>query len=571
MIQAPYILLTVWAVQSRLDELDRQKEDLRQRLEHKAGRKMAKRLETGMIDVEASPRKKTETKTKLAVTADSMLSVSLPKENINELKVRKNGIPSNTTSYFVENFAISRNVHKASAEKKENLMKCRVHTFRDTDSQRDYQPTTANEQEEFSGKWISRRYIPTDDLRTVFKDMKILRLPKLFSKVRPPKFDEPDYANWVAIGILSFKSPIKMTSSEKPAKYFKMTLTDFKFNLDVYIFGNKNVEKYYNLKVSDVIAILNPDILPWRPTEVNNDEFKGSVVKSFNLSIRHDFDCILEIGTSRDLGFCAVYNKSSSKPCGAPINKSAEDRCQYHQEIRIRQVNAQRLELNGNKSLRSPTKNGIRQSLYGNSNKRGRKFELLPDKYAPKVQERESENMLYFSNPNSAKAFFDDSYQNPDILTNLENKRRKLKDDRKDKHLRHFLDKAVGKSSQNILHNKSVHQQEEIKSTTNHAINSGLVKNIGFDPTRGKMMSVLRNSANALRDNDGKQSLVKDVMNIRKEKIVLKPSKKERKNRLQRREEVWEHHMSSREDDINGTVAPDGGTLDESDSELEIV
>lgn len=446
------------------------------------------------------------------------------------------------------------------------MLDSRVHTFRGLKATKSRKPIAVEEKEPASGLWVSRRYIASDELAEILKDIKILRLPKLFSKVRPPKFTEPDYANWVAVGILCHKSVVKMTSSSKPTKYFKMTITDFTHSLDVYVFNNPNVEKYYNLRVGDIIAILNADILPWRPSQVGNDEFSGASVKSFNLSIRGNYDCVLEIGTSRDLGFCQIYNKAKGKVCGAPINRAAVDRCDYHQEIRFRQVNAQRVELNGSMSLRSPVKNGKKQALYGSSGVK-RKLNLLPDKHAPQQQDRESQNTLYFSNPNYAKAFFDDTYQNPDLLENLDSKRRKMRDTESERQLQVQLSRALGKDGQQRFSEKTKQEQKQMKQATEQTIHSGLLKNIGFDPTKGKMRDVLKVGKNSKNSTDTKSIQVREIIETRKTNVSLAPSKADQKKRLLRREQVWKEHFETKTDPTANNQIPS----DSSDSDLEIV
>ncbi|CUS24743.1 LAQU0S19e00628g1_1 [Lachancea quebecensis] len=557
-------------IKQQLDELERQQKDLRDRLEQKASRKKARRQPSECVEVPASPKKGKEsnaTPKNQKSVKETALAANY-KSDFTEVPKKNN--PANTTSYFVENFVNARKAEEQKIQHRSSLLSCRVHTFKGIDSVKSNLPINVDEKESYSGFNISRRYMSTSDLNEVMRDTKVLRLPKLFSKVRPPKFTEPDYANWVTIGIMSFKSEVKLTSSSKPSKYFKITLTDFTHNLDVYIFNNINVEKYYNLRVGDIIAILNPDILPWRPSQVNNDEFSGPVVKSFNLSIRHNFDCVLEIGTSKDLGFCRIPNKATRKPCGAPINRAATDRCEYHQDVRFRHVNAQRVELNGSTSLRSPVKNGKKQALYGTSGVK-RKLQLLPDKHAPQAQDGEGQNTLFFSNPNYAKAFFDDSYQNPDMLNNLENKRRKLKDNKREKALQNQLNSAIGKTGHESFNNKSKEEQKQMKEATEQVLNSGLLRDIGFDPFRGKMREVLKFGKNVNSGPNSKSSQVKEIINFKKSNVNLAPSKAEQKKRLLRREQVWREHfdtekLANQDQTLKRTLS-----CESSDSDLEIV
>ncbi|SCU93494.1 LAME_0F03994g1_1 [Lachancea meyersii CBS 8951] len=558
-------------IQDQLKELERQSKDLQERLRLKEERrKNLSQLVRTKVEIPASPRKKSTEPVLSTIKPRESTIIRHPRESDHNVaqKAPQSSNPANTTSYFLENFANVRKTEEQRVQHRDDLMNCRVHTFKGLKDSKPREPLLVDEKEQYTGCWITRRYVATAELDELFKDIKILRLPKLFGKVRPPKFSEPDYANWVATGIISFKSAVKLTSASKPAKYFKFTMTDFQHNLDVYVFGNKNVEKYYNLRSGDVIAILNPDILPWRPSTVSNDEFSGQVVKSFNLSIRHNYDCILEIGTSKHLAFCQIYNKSTGKVCGSPINKSSTDRCEYHQEVRFRQINAQRIELNGSTPLRSPTKNGKKQALYGNSTSK-KKYALLPDKYAAQPQDRESQNTLYFSNPNYARAFFDDSYQNPDLLNNLENKRRKLRDTAKDKLLQTQIDKAVGQKNAEAFKNKTHHEQRSMQQATEQALASGLVKGIGFDPTKGRMKDVLVHHRGGRASTDPKSSQVKEIMGFKKSNVDLAPSRQEQKKRMLRREQVWREHFQQPKEG-RSTALPYQDVSD-SDSEIEII
>ncbi|SCU89535.1 LAFA_0E18866g1_1 [Lachancea sp. 'fantastica'] len=557
-------------IHCQLEELEKQRKDLQERLRLKAQqRKSLSQLVRTKVEIPASPQKKRA----LPAVGGTSLKRTEAESSFNKFDLGATGdVPveaphaGNTTSYFADNFANVRKAEEQKVRHKSDLLNCRIHTFAGVKDSRRREPILVDERENHTGCWIVRRYVPANELEETFSNIKVLRLPKLFSKVRPPKFSEPDYANWVATGIISAKSVPKLTSASKPAKYFKFTLTDFQHNLDVYVFGNKNVEKYYNLRVGDVIAILNPDVLPWRPTQVSNDEFSGSVVKSFNLSIRHNYDCILEIGTSKHLGFCQIPNRTTGKPCGAPINKSSVDRCEYHQDVRFRQVNAQRVELNGSTPLRSPTKNGKRQALYGNSSTK-KKFELLPDKHGGQAQDRETQNTLYFSNPNYARAFFDDSYQNPDLLNNLESKRRKLRDSEKDKAILAQIDKAVGKGDTELFQNKEKSEQIRMQKATEQALTSGLMKGIGFDPTKGKMKDVLIHSRQG--SSNLKSPQVQEIMKLKKTHVDLTPSKEDQKKRLLRRERIWKEHFQKSEK-LKNQDSLDQSLID-SDSEIEII
>lgn len=350
------------AILRDLENVERKRQDLLNRIKEKQESKKLLDPNFQQLQVPCSPVKKTETNVPVAMKK-STNEMEIPHENPNELRIReKSGqLPSNTTTYFMEKFQKSKKEEEGKIQKMENMMNARVHTFQDQGGKQEFKPIQVNEIEEYSNIWLKKRYIPQSELRKMLHNIKILRLSKLFAKVRPPKFSEPQYSNWAALGIISAKGDAKFTTTDKPKKYLKFTMTDFQHKLDVYIFGKGGVERYYNLRVGDVIAILNPEVFPWRPSG------KGQFIKSFNLRINHDFKCILEIGSSKDLGFCKVTSRNGTL-CNTPINMSKEDRCDYHQEIRFRDNNSKRIELNGSFALGAPTKVENNPTLYRKKN-----------------------------------------------------------------------------------------------------------------------------------------------------------------------------------------------------------
>ncbi|KAL6950798.1 hypothetical protein ACO0QE_000079 [Hanseniaspora vineae] len=353
--------------------------------------------------------------------------------------------PKHSTSYFIENLEKLQQRDKIEKQHQQEFMKRRIHTFRATDLE--YRPENVDELDLYSKKRLSVRYLPKEVLNEILADKKILRLPKLYAKVRPPNFQEPDYANWVCCGILSQKSEVKVTSGlNRSSKYFSVTLTDFTFQIKVLIFGDKNVKKYYNLSIGDVIGVLNPSVWPW------SDDRENGVARSFNLSVKSEgLNTIIEIGKAKDFGLCPIRNYKTKEPCNTPINLAVEDRCEFHREKQISKGNSKRIELNGvNTALRGPrNKELIRLSngQYVTSKKEVK----LPDKFATLKSKHK------FSSVNAAKAFYDDDYVNPDTFKNLGNKRRRVEDYNNEKKLRAKL--GVPIASKTNLGSKSNVQQ----------------------------------------------------------------------------------------------------------------
>lgn len=536
----------------QIEEIEKQKEDLMKRLQRK--KKYINSCDPNFIQIERSPKKEKE----LESEEDARPQIDHEQANLNESKIlSRPEIPSNSSSYFVQKFQNAKTEEKREIHERQELLSSRVHSFAGISGEEKSSPT--NEQEEYSNLWIKQRYLSKERLHEALREIKILRLGKLFAKVKPPKFTEPQYSNWAAIGILSGKADIKFTSGDKPKKYFKFTLTDFQFNLDVYIFGKHNVERYYNLRVGDVIAILNPEILPWRPST------KGSFIKSFNLRIAHNFPCILEIGASRDLGWCGVFNKAQNKPCGTPINKGKEKCCDYHKETSFRSTNAKRVELSGSFALGAPTRIEAQPALYRErTSKSSNDFKVLPSWSQRGINKhKEQEGRAYhFSNNNAAKAFFNEKFQNPDLLNNLDVKRRKILDKKKSSLIDRKLKCLLNKQSADMM-DKNSETYETIRKTTETTLQSGLIQSVGFDPTHGKIAAILKNGhersdSSQLSD---KQTVVTSILNIKKANVVLKPSREIQLEKKRHRDQVWQEHFGKK-------VAENSG---DSDSDLEIV
>ncbi|GAV55640.1 hypothetical protein ZYGR_0AY00320 [Zygosaccharomyces rouxii] len=539
-------------IEAQIAEIERQKKDLLQRLNIKKSNPKPPDPNLSDIQVQSSPKKVTN-----SVLPPPTKREEPTYENLNELKAQsQEQIPTNTTSFFIEKYSTSKREQDFQVKAQEDLLSNRVHTFHGVKRQDEYKPISTNELEEYSNLWMNKRYIPKEEQRLIFANIKILRLSKLFAKVKPPKFSEPQYSNWAVIGLISNKGEVKFTSTASPKKYFKFTLTNFHHSVDTYIFGKEGVERYYNLRVGDIIAILNPQVLPWRPSGTK------AHIKSFNLRISHKFDCILEIGASRDLGWCPMFNKSKNEPCRAPINKDKEDCCEYHREQKFRSTNAKRVELSGTYALGAPTRLDAQPAIYrGGPSQKKLNYSIMNNGVGTESNKAINPldlNARHFSNRNAAKAFFDERFQNPETLRNLDNKRRKLADNRKS----NILNRELRKNSELDIKHKSAEEIDEIRRTTESTLGSGIMKNLGFDPTHGKIASVLKHSKS---DSDKKPLTEKDssvaaLLSLKKDNVKLKPSKEILIKQKKRREKVWKEHFGQGGDD-----------KDDSESDLEIV
>lgn len=581
-------------IQQRLEEIEAQKNDLKRRLKEKKER--SRILDPNFVGVqipnspEKQRRKKEISSDPVKINPKRLFNAQFQEQSgENEQKLLEKLRPNNDSqtredklihspTYFLEKFQKAKQNEKAKIQEHQQMMSRRVHAFDHTMEGKSFPTVAVEEIDPFSNLWVKKRYLPKEDLQNIFQDVKILRLSKLFAKVRPPKFTEPQYSNWATVGIISKKEDVKFTSAAKPQKYFKFTLTDFKHNLDVYIFGNKGVEKYYNLRIGDIIAVLNPEILPWRPSG------KEQFIKSFNLRIAHGFNCILEFAQSRDIGWCHEIIRSKNQPCNTPINTSTDRCCEYHREIQFRKTNSQRVDLTGNYAMGAPTKSENQPVLYRSkgtfqgARPSSKQYNILPSwsQQNPQFYDKYGGKSRHFSTSKAAHAFFDEKYQNPDMLQNLDSKRRKITDEKKDSAVNQVLDRLLQKNTNMVEGMSNQKRAKKIKDSTQNVLQGGLIQRLGFDPTHGKMATVLNHNNKTNKGCDEEESSVsnnlskkdkgiKDLVNFKKEKIVLKPSRVALMNRKNHRETVWKQTFDSK------TQSPTEKNAEDSDSDLDII
>lgn len=479
--------------------------------------------------------------------------------NSNEDYLLKKIGTAESTPYFVKKLqSVNSNEHEA-IKKKTELLCHRIYTF-NGEILNEHKPLDVDERDELSGINLDRRYVPLLTLQKNTKNIKVLRLPKLFSKVRAPNFLEPEYSNWMVLGVISKKTEPRMTNSEKPVKFFSITLTDFQFDLNVLFFGKGVVEKYFKLRIGDLIAVLNPEIMPSKKMEGG----EGPKSSTFGLKISKETNNILELGHSKDLGFCQFFVKSRSKPCGAPINKSHENYCAYHKEIKMRQGSARRVEISSSVTMRAPVIKGYQQTLVKSQRCEGKtslRYQQNPDKPFVRELTAAESNRFLFSSANASTAFFDDDYENPDILANLDNKRRKIQEFRSNRNLEKTL---KGLSEKMTSRKEDQIDSEGKKTATLSMFQHGLVNRIGYDPTKGKAsLEMLQHSMDNNSTITDKQLAITDICNIKKDNVNLKPSKKQLREKINKRNSVYNKLMKSNETQV--TVD------DESSDDLEII
>lgn len=353
--------------------------------------------------------------------------------------------PHKPAASFLGKFQNMKHLESKLLSEKLNFLKARVYTFND------YQNASVvedvNEKEKYSGLEIDRRYVDKQLLQENFQDKTVLRIDKLYAVVHPPDFDDPKYVNWVVVGIIVDK---EQGTSAKNSRYLKLTLSNFVIDITILLF-DRALAKYYKLKQGDLVGVLNPLISPFKT--------------SFSLILSSDDNSIIEIGRLKNYGHCKAVKKNGTA-CNLPIDLSKTEYCEYHQNLSLKKIYSNRLELAGVKTNNGPKTNS---SSIINSN----------GMVVRNSQETLNIGSIYFSNPHSKKAFFDDEYVNPNRLNNLDSKRKKLDSQKKESVLKQKLSNFKG--------GESLRQLDEVKKPLGNeellkaAYNSQQLVELGFD------------------------------------------------------------------------------------------
>lgn len=219
---------------------------------------------------------------------------------------------------------------------------------------------------------LSSRILPHSFLtRTLPKDtFSYFRVADLLKQVTSPAYELPDSVTEFAVfGIIASKSsPLdhKITQGENNSKattdwerkwedgsqnqkkFMVFQLTDLRWSIDLYLFGTA-VPRYHRLSPGTVVAILNPGIMP--PKKGRED------TGAFSLTLHSADDTVLEIGSSRDLGFCNAIKKDG-KECGTWVNGSKTEICEFHLNLQISKAQASRMGVNaGSNGFGSASRN----------------------------------------------------------------------------------------------------------------------------------------------------------------------------------------------------------------------
>ncbi|KAL8834096.1 MAG: hypothetical protein Q9176_007657 [Flavoplaca citrina] len=238
--------------------------------------------------------------------------------------------------------------------------------------------------EPFSSFHLTRRLIPHDSLTKALSRKSILLLPDVLGTVKAPDYCFRDNleADIVILATIASKSkPLSHKDAHKTTdrastndgiktslteaaeseanvrgKFIVLTLTDHKWALDLYLFTTA-FTRFRKLTPGTVVAILNPAIMPPPPHNPHNNRF--------SLTLSSSDDTILEIGTSRDLGWCSSI-KRDGKQCESWIDKRHTSVCEFHVDSQVEKTRRGRMELNGMSAPFAPGgKRGGRTGYWG--------------------------------------------------------------------------------------------------------------------------------------------------------------------------------------------------------------
>ncbi|KAJ5095478.1 hypothetical protein NUU61_004834 [Penicillium alfredii] len=232
----------------------------------------------------------------------------------------------------------------------------------------------ASKFESYSSLHLSNRVLPHSFLSRNLGDKTILRIPDLLRTIKAPAFELPEEidGDFVVFGIVASKSDPKEVknsgnASAKPqdpyddglnntSRYMVMTLTDLKWTVDLFLFDTA-FPRYYKVSEGTLIAILNPTIMPPPKHKLDTNRF--------SLALSSSDDKVLEIGYSRDIGFCKAVRKDG-KTCQSWVDGRKTEYCDFHVDIQVRRTQGQRMGVNSGTGMFGPGGGtGQRTGIFG--------------------------------------------------------------------------------------------------------------------------------------------------------------------------------------------------------------
>jgi minichromosome maintenance protein 10 len=267
-----------------------------------------------------------------------------------------------------------------------------------------------SEFESFSSLHLSKRIIPQNVLNRTLAGKKTFTIPDLLKEVTAPAFRLPDVeGDIVLLAVIASKSEPKnhkaKSTNEERGKFMAMTLTDLKWELDLFLFGS-GFDKFWKIMPGTVIAILNPGIMP--PMKADTGKF--------SMTLNSSDDIVLEIGHARDLGFCKTVKKDG-KTCDAWIDNRHTEWCEFHINETLKKTKSGRMEVN---SMDFGKNKKVFTGNYGRkyNSREVTNFEQPNKMKGPVRYDRESHSTMYIAagKGRSSASLIDDVDVDPDAF-----------------------------------------------------------------------------------------------------------------------------------------------------------
>ncbi|KAI5256282.1 hypothetical protein E4T42_01638 [Aureobasidium subglaciale] len=374
------------------------------------------------LTAQATPRASreiTQPRTQLPRTQSDRATRQLPSENSNSSFSRSIPTSSSSQSPFVAQRAPQPSV--ASTEVRGRSFRPTV-GFSHDDTPTSTEPATDGSCfESFSSLHLSKRKLPHTTLARALDGKEVYTLPRLLKEVKAPLYEPPDCeTDFVVLAIITSKSSPydtrpkhKQNSSAEddnsgPTKFMVMTLTDLKWEVDLFLFDTA-FEAFWKMTPGTVVAMLNPTIMPPKTNQHSG---------KFSLKLASSEDSFMEVGSARDLGFCTALKKNGQE-CHSWVNARKNKFCDFHVELAVSKTRASRMEVN---------------TMYRPNSEHQKGSHVLPNGYSKRRQDPMKKdwesNERYFMGPGSrtaASLLDQDDHGKADAL------RRHLKDKEKDR------------------------------------------------------------------------------------------------------------------------------------------
>lgn len=202
----------------------------------------------------------------------------------------------------------------------------------------------------FSKIHLKKRLIGHEVVAREMANREVYTLPRLLREVKSPDYEPPDCeADYVVFAVLASKSsPFDHAQTHRSTdkhgedqleapknKFMVLHLCDLKWEIDCFLFGTA-FNQFWKLTPGTLLAIMNPAILPPK-----GNQHSGK----FSIKLGSSEDCVMEIGSARDLGYCSAIKKNG-EPCGEWIDTRKAEACEFHINLQIEKARKGRMEVN---------------------------------------------------------------------------------------------------------------------------------------------------------------------------------------------------------------------------------